>query len=90
MRRLAPLLVIAAFLVPAAAPASAEAACSWDFLRIVKRHEVSCRFAQIIVADYWGKDDRRADAWRCLSDPPGYVAGRCRHGERRFRFKPRD
>jgi hypothetical protein len=49
---------------------------------------VSCKLAQIVVADYWGKDNPRAHAWRCLSDPPGYVAGTCRNGDRRFRFKP--
>jgi hypothetical protein len=71
-----------------AAPASADAACHWEWIKITKRKNVSCRFAKIIVADYWGKDDPRANEWRCLSDPPGYVAGRCRHGDSRFRFKP--
>ena len=88
--RLGLVLIAAVCTYAALVPASGGAAggCTWDWQRIHHRQKVSCRLAQIVVADYWGKDDPRAEAWSCLSKPPGYVAGSCRHGKKTFRFTP--
>ena len=96
--RLVPTTMVAAVAalavaVPAASGGStvtAASGCHWEGFKIFDRENVRCSRAKKVLGDYYGEQTGAADDWNCAATNDAYTKGRCKKGQKKFRWKPRN